>query len=270
MAKPAQWLNLVLAIYLSLAVAACGQGSDEGDSQRLPDGHVVVDLYGYPFLIPQDYFRKTTPSGSQSELALIANLPDIGPNGKSAQEEWANGSPKLLRIGVFPPTLYTRTREGNLFPEQVVENLINLFEMSRHKYGPPFKLIAFKQEWSTFLERNADHEEQVLDATHLLGWDSIGTPPEKRLKSDFVAISKGRVVMYGQCDKPRPDRDQYSPQCRAYFQEPDSVFVMSLGFNALHKDKALQIARRLTKRIKAFNQNAIFRVGRGKLAFVHE
>jgi len=209
-------------------------------------------------------------SGRQPELALIASLPGVGPDGKSAAKEWAKGSPRLLMIGAFPPTLYTNMREGNLFPEQVVENRINLFEGNRHKYDSPFSEIEFKRDWPAFVQSNSNREERVLDATHFLAWNSIGTPPEKSYKSAFVVISGGRIIMYGSCNTPRPDRDVYFPNCTSYFQEPGGVFSLRLTYDAARQRNSLLIARQLSARLKTFNKAAVAHLGHGRLAFADD
>lgn len=261
------WLIAVLAVILGLNVAWSGAYSGEQAYKRVPSGHALIDLYGYPFLVPQEYFRGKAFGGRQPELALIASLPGVGADGKSAAKEWAQGSPRLLMIGAFPPKLYTKMREGNLYPEQVVENLINLFEGNRHKYDSPFREIEFKRDWPAFVQSNSNQEAQVLDTTHFLAWDLIGTPPEKSFKSTFVVISEGRIIMFGRCDTPRSDRVDYSPNCTSYFQEPGDVFSLRLTYDAARQGNSLIIARQLSERLKTFNKAAVAHLGHGRLAF---
>lgn len=265
--KVHRWLISFIVLSVCLALWPSLTRADDPAAQNVPTGHALVDLYGYPFLIPHEYFRGQVGRGSPSELALIASLPGVGPDGKSAQDEWAQGAPRMLLIGVFPPTLYTKVDKGNLFPEQVVANRINQLEHYRHDHDPPFRDIEFKQEWAALVEKHSDQKDQAVDATHLLGWDNIGRSPSERYKTVFVVFSEGRTIMYGRCGTQRPDRKEYYPHCTSYFQEPGSVFSFQLYYDAARQGNSLRIARQVAERIRAFNEAAIQASGTGKRAF---
>lgn len=257
-----RWFAVFLAFSVGLALLPGLTRTDDW----VPTENALIDLYGYPFLIPQAYFRGHGKSGSQSELALIASLPGVGMDGKRAQDEWKDGAPRLLRFGVFPASLYTKMSEGKLYPEQVIENLITLFDRNRDRYDS-FPDIDFAESWEAFLQEHGGQEGRLLNATHLLGWDSIGTPPEEAQQTVDVVVLDNQVVLFQRCDTPpRLDQD-YSPLCKAYFQGVGDVFAIQFSYKAIRKQKAFEIAQQISQRLKAFNEAAIQASGTGKRAY---
>lgn len=249
-----KWLLLSCIVSFGTLVVSCKPG-DVLSGPRVA-GHAYIEVNGVPFLIPHAYFRGRGRDGVQSELALIASLPGVGIDGKNAVQEWAQGSPRLLMIGVYHPRSQTKMAEGNLFPEQIAENLLNLFERSQKQYKTHARDIDIRKAWAAFVQNNAHKNNEIIDASELIGWNSTETPPEKRLKRSYVAFSKGRIILEGWCDKPQPNKD-VSSNCWMHYQQPGDIFATQLIFSLEHLPDTLLIARQLSAKLTQFHEAAL-------------
>ncbi len=247
-------LPLILIVLVTLSAS-----NDIMKTHNQVPGKVLTSVAGVPFLTPNNYFRSGgRMDGPISELSLHASLPGLGDGGAAAMAE--TGAPRLLSIRVFPPALFADMQEGNLIPEQIAFNLVSLFERNKHKFDPLDRDMDFPKSWNAFVKKNKGRDGEIIDASQILGWDRIGTTPEKNNKSFFVIFLKGRMVMTGRCAKPM---ENASPSCSAYFQQPGDRLALQLVFRSKRLPDALSIAKKLSALLSDFNKAAIDYLGRG-------
>lgn len=255
----------VLRYLIAAAVLCLGApGAPVSAAQPYPphaEDVVLVEVAGVPFLIPRAYFSnpRRVKDGPASELGLHASLPDIGDDGEVVAKELGFG--RYLRIGVFPPELYTEMRENRTYPEQVGWNLATGNDLSTFKMTTGLKDIDFRQTWAAFVEANKFRHKEIIDVSIIFGWDRAGLPPRKNRQEYYIAFEKDRLVLFMDCDKPEPGRNQ---GCWAYYQRPGDRFALRLSFSRTFEREILDMVERVNDRLQAFHADALDLLGSGR------
>lgn len=245
---------LMVALVIFLIVNAIREERAVAERNRIPN-HFLGDVGGVPLLVP-DWYLRSGPirDGNWGLVKLFFDLPDVGPGGADADDEWRIGRPRLLSVLAMkaPDELL---KADMTMPEYNVASLVNSLEMGREldDAPPDVRAFDFRGLWENFRRKNQHRDYELIDVGNILDWSPYQTQARDGDRVSQVMFADGRIILFGRCDKPAPN---ISPRCMMTYHEPQSPLDLRISYSRIHQDQTLTIIRKVHQRLREFNQAA--------------
>lgn len=245
---------LMVALVIFLIVNAIREERAVAQRNRIPD-HFLGDVGGVPLLVP-DWYLESGPirDGHWDLVRLFFDLPDLGPGGRKADDEWRIGRPRLLSVRLMDAPKGLLEADMTRAEYHVISRL-NSLELRKVLDGksPAVRAFDFEGLWETFRRNNQHRDYELLDVGNILDWNAEQTHARSGDTITQVMFAKERIVLFGRCDKPMPNT---SPHCYLTYHEPQAPIEMEVSFNRIHQDQTLAIIHKAQQRLREFNRAA--------------